>query len=414
MGLDEAISRVLVPKLAEERGVGVSSRMQKLMASLGNPQNDLRVIHVAGTSGKTSTSYMITALLKEAGKTVALTVSPHVDTVRERAMINLASLAEKDWELELREFIVLMNKHDCVASYFEFYMAFAFWLAKKRKVDYMVVETGVGGRCDASNVIENPDKVAVLTDVGLDHTNILGNSLAEITAEKLGIVKSGNTLLLNRQTAEVMNEVERVMQARGGDLVVLNTRKDDFWLRNFALARAVVDLVLRRDACALPTVDQIERAFRVQVPARAELLHYKGREVILDASHNPQKLQALADYLGRYGKKKRILVLSLAENKAETALASFRVMRKLADDVIITDFKEPKIGSTEKKALPLAEMKNYASAVGFSKIRVEPSAKKALDVACDLGFEQVVVTGSFYLLNQLRPCLIKKSQDDCA
>lgn len=389
---------------------GVQLRqMRELMGVLGDPQNDLKVIHIAGTSGKTSTCYMIAALLKELGKTSLLTVSPHVDTIRERAMLDLAVLPWAEWEREMREFLNIVKSSGKVATYFEFYMAFAFWLAAKRKVDYMVVETGIGGRYDASNVAERADKIAVLTDIGLDHMELLGGTLAKIADEKLGIVKAGNVLLLNRQGTEVMSGVLQVAETQGSELVVLESEEDEFWARNFALAKATVEMICRRETeaghCPALTAAKCQRAYAVRVPARAEKIEYSGREVILDASHNPQKLGALVRHLKKDDTKRRILVVTLGENKILNAEASLRVMRELADEIILTSFGDNDSGLNCRKSLPLADLEMMAKKAGFLKIYSEADVKKALDFACQLDFDQVVVTGSFYILNDLRSVL---------
>ena len=123
MELEREINQFLALTPVVLHGDGMLERMRKLMRALGDPQNTLKIIHVAGTSGKTSTSYMVAALLQAAGKKVALTVSPHIDTVRERAMINLKPLSSADWNREMREFLDLLKKSGKCASYFEFYMA---------------------------------------------------------------------------------------------------------------------------------------------------------------------------------------------------------------------------------------------------------------------------------------------------
>ena len=408
MELEREINQFLALTPVVLHGDGMLERMRKLMRALGDPQNTLKIIHVAGTSGKTSTSYMVAALLQAAGKKVALTVSPHIDTVRERAMINLKPLSSADWNREMREFLDLVKKSGQCASYFEFYMAFAFWLAAKRRVDYMVVETGMGGRYDGSNVIERRDKIAVLTDIGLDHTEVLGDNLTQIADEKLGIVGVGNALLLNRQDEEVMQKVEEVAVKQDAELYILDASRDNFWERNFTLAKAAASLALKRESAPTLTEQQLDWGRNVYVPARAELVEYRGKEVILDGSHNPQKLQALVNYLKQTEDRTRVLVATLGANKAATASDSLRVMRTLADEIVVTGFKNDSLETHRRQSLPLDDLGSLARKAGFSRIFMETDARKAVDLACSLGFEQVVVTGSFYLLNELRPYLLSR------
>jgi dihydrofolate synthase/folylpolyglutamate synthase len=143
-------------------------RMEQLMDYLGNPQNRLSVIHIAGTSGKTSTSYYIAALLHATGKTVGLSVSPHIDTIAERAQIDLRPLEESDYCEQLGIFLELIEKSGIQPSYFEVLVAFMYWLFDRRGVDYAVVEVGLGGLLDGTNVVDRSDKVCVITDIGFD------------------------------------------------------------------------------------------------------------------------------------------------------------------------------------------------------------------------------------------------------
>ena len=137
-------------------------RMRKLMDFLGNPQEKIKVMHIAGTSGKTSTSYYTAALLHAAGKKVGLTVSPHVVDVRERAQIGMKVLEKDVWAEKMGEYFELVKGGGQKPSYMEFFMGFAFWLAEKESVDYMVVEVGLGGLYDATNVVLRADKVSLL------------------------------------------------------------------------------------------------------------------------------------------------------------------------------------------------------------------------------------------------------------
>ena len=157
--------------------------MKALMEHLGNPQNQLRVLHVAGTSGKTSTAYYCAALLKEAGKKVGLSVSPHVDTVNERLQINGQPMPEAEFCKVLSEFLDVVAESGIKPSYFELLVAMTYWEFARQKVDYAVIEVGLGGLRDGTNVIERADKVCLITDIGLDHTEILGHTLTKITGE---------------------------------------------------------------------------------------------------------------------------------------------------------------------------------------------------------------------------------------
>src|SRR5574344_2950696 len=167
-------------------------RMKLLMEYLGNPQDDLKVIHVAGTSGKTSTTYYIRALLQASSLKTGLTISPHIATIRERIQINGELVEEDSFVDYFNEFYDGVQGFDPKPTFFELVTAFAYWVFKKEKVDYAIIETGLGGRLDATNVVERTDKVSIITPIGFDHTDILGNTLKSIAGEKAEIIQPGS------------------------------------------------------------------------------------------------------------------------------------------------------------------------------------------------------------------------------
>ncbi len=189
----EAALLPYVPLVAELTGKDTTlDRIVPLMKLLGDPQDKLKIIHLAGTSGKTSTAYYMSALLQATGKKVGLTVSPHIDTIAERVQIDGLPLPETEFCRELGIFLDIVEFAEAPPSYFELLYAFALWVFERQQVDYAVVETGMGGLYDATNVASRPDKVCVITDIGFDHTHILGKTLPEIAAQKVGIVHDHN------------------------------------------------------------------------------------------------------------------------------------------------------------------------------------------------------------------------------
>ena len=183
----DTVLKDFIPPMRSFRSVYTLDTMRALMLALGNPQNSYKTIHVAGTSGKTSTSYYIAALLGQTGKKIGLSVSPHVDNVNERVQIDLVPLDEHEYCQQFSTFLQIINKLRIKPTYFELLIAFAFWQFAQEKVDYAVIEVGLGGLLDGTNVIERSDKVCVIADIGLDHVAVLGNSLAGIAAQKAGI-----------------------------------------------------------------------------------------------------------------------------------------------------------------------------------------------------------------------------------
>ncbi|PKN85802.1 MAG: bifunctional folylpolyglutamate synthase/dihydrofolate synthase [Chloroflexi bacterium HGW-Chloroflexi-8] len=191
-------------------------RMRKMMTILGNPQNKYKVIHVAGTKGKGSTSAFIANVLQEAGYNVGFYTSPHLNDYCERIQVNQIKLSHPDFvDLidEIRPFVELVEG----ITTFELTTAIAFLYFFKQKIDYAVVEVGLGGRLDATNIVD--PVVSVITSLSLDHINVLGDTLAKIAYEKAGIIKPGKPVVISPQKEEAKRVLFRIAEERESELV---------------------------------------------------------------------------------------------------------------------------------------------------------------------------------------------------
>ncbi len=373
--------------------------MRALMTALGDPQDAVRAVHIAGTSGKTSTAYYVASLLQGAGYTVGLTVSPHIDTIGERAQINLQSLPEQDYCAELSEFLNIVDNTDLQPTYFEVLVAFAYWLFAKRNVDYMVVEVGLGGLLDGTNVITRDDKTCVITDIGLDHTEILGDTLGEIAAQKAGIILPANHVFIHQQSGEVMQAITADNLHIVESQEVTSTTLPHFQRRNLHLAIATVEYLLSRSLDG----DELTQAERTYIPARLEVVTYLGNEVIMDGSHNEQKVSALVrDVRERFADKSMTILLSLGNNKTREVLPVLEQLRSLSDSIVVTTFTLYQ--DAQRAAIDPAAIAELCRQVGFASVEIEPDPKLALERA--LEDETVVVTGSYFLLNHIRPVVM--------
>ncbi len=386
-------------------------RMSALMDYLDRPQDHLSVIHVAGTSGKTSTAYYCAALLREAGYSTGLTVSPHVDQVNERAQINLLPLEEAEFCRELSVFLALVDRSRLVPSYFELLVAFAYWLFRKREVDYAIVEVGLGGLLDGTNVVRRDDKVCVITDIGLDHTEILGNTLGEIALQKAGIIQPRNTVFMNRQGGAVMAAVRRICSAKEAGLRVVEpshevgaelTTLPLFQRRNFQLALEATAYVVGRDHARVLSGDQVLRASTVCVPARMEVVPFRGKTIVLDGSHNVQKISALVESMAQRFPGCTVTVLvAFGDNKQASVSSSLRMLSRISERIILTKFDG---GQDEARVSVDPEvLASSAAEAGFAEVTVEPDPRLALDALVSDTASIGLVTGSFYLLSQVRP-----------
>jgi len=380
--------------------------MRALMDYLGNPQEQIKVLHVAGTSGKTSTAYYAAALLQESGKNVGLSVSPHVDTVNERLQINGQPLAEADFCQALSEFIELVDASGIKPSYFELLVAMTYWEFARRKLDYAVIEVGLGGLLDGTNVINRPDKVCLITDIGLDHTKILGDTFAAIATQKAGIIQPGNSVFMYQQSDEVTQVVTDSAHNQKATIHWLQPKDERqeydflpaFQQRNLGLAAAAVDYALQGGL----TTEAVQRAAHIVVPARLETLKVGNKTIIVDGSHNQQKLEAFIAGVQKLHPNKDIAVLcAFVEGADSRWQGGLQALLPHVQHILFTSFYgEQDLPKNSVDPQLLAEFAAAQSHVS-TQIIAEPSA--ALQVLLDRPESILVITGSFYLLNHVRP-----------
>jgi dihydrofolate synthase/folylpolyglutamate synthase len=386
-------------------------RIQPLMELLGNPQNKLKVIHIAGTSGKTSTAYYMAALLQAGGKKVGLTVSPHVDSITERVQLNGQPLAEALFCEELGIFLDIIQQLSVPPSYFELLCAFAIWFFERQQVDYAVIETGLGGLHDATNVISRPDKTCVITDIGFDHTDVLGKSLAEIAGQKIGIVHDRNNVFMYRQDKEVMQVVEQWTMSHHAKLHVLSEAKEqlpyqeslssmpDYQRRNWLLAHSVYTYLQQRDGLKHLTSQALHKTQHLQIPGRMDIRQFDGKTIVMDGAHNTQKMAAFVNsFRHLYPGVKPAILLALKDGKEYQTLVPILTM--FATRLIVTTFKTSQdLPIQSMNADKLAKKFSIAGTVPVASVHDQRQAFQALMSGPE---KVVIVTGSFYLLGQIR------------
>ena len=389
-------------------------RMRALLAFFGNPQDKLRIIHVAGTSGKTSTSYYTAALLHVIGQKVGLTVSPHVVAVNDRVQINLLPLPEAEFCRDLGEFLKHIKSSGITPSYFELLVALAYWEFARQEVNYAVVEVGLGGLVDGTNVVNRADKVCIITDIGLDHVNVLGHTLAEIASQKAGIIQPHNAVFVHRQADEVLDVIQKVCERQAATLHIIEPQEISaelsflplFQQRNFTLAQAAANYVIERDHLPELKPSQMIRAAQTNIPARMEVFHHDEKTIILDGAHNPQKLHALIESIrAQFSDQPVAAVISFAAGDEYRLAGALQEITRLCQHIIITSFSgkqdEPKSSiKTEilAKLLDQQDFHNY-------EIIAEP--EQAFTTLLARPEPLLLTTGSFYLLNHIRPLMLE-------
>lgn len=290
--------------------------MKALLAALGDPGEDFRVIHIAGTNGKGSTAVMTASILEEAGYTVGLYTSPHLENECERVQIwdGTHRMIEQDRFDELKARARAVSKN---ATVFEVYTAAAYLYFAEMRPDYVVLETGLGGRLDSTNIIEKP-LVSVITQVGLDHTAELGNTIFRIAHEKAGIIKPGVPVVSQTADLNVKSILRRTAEENGCEFIDVSavydrykglelSMKGEHQYRNAATAAEAVK------ASGIEVSDEaitigLENAY---LPGRFEILDEDragGTEpyFIVDGAHNPDAADALTKALSAFTREHRI------------------------------------------------------------------------------------------------------------
>jgi len=410
-------------------------RIRTLLDYLGNPQETFRSIHLAGTNGKTSTSRMIDSLLRSFGIRTGRYTSPHLEDIRERITID-GDLITPEYFIytydDIKPYIDLVDANsEHPLSYFEVLTAMAYAAFADAPIDVGVIECGVGGAWDATNVI-NSD-VAVMTPIGLDHQEYLGNTIAEIAHTKAGIFREGKPSVLAHQTREAAEVLIRESAkseaiplregldfallrrdvAVGGQLLSiqgLGGTYDDIFLplygrhqaSNATLALVAVEAFLGGGAERLD-VDAIRDGFaQASSPGRLEVMR-RNPTVIIDAAHNHHGAVALHESLSEEFAFDRIVavVAILADKDAVSFLSE---LSNIVDEIIVTENNSPRAMPTEdlfKIAVDIFEEDRVSSA-GSIAGAIEAAMDKASHPTQSIG---IVITGSVITVGQARALL---------
>lgn len=389
-------------------------RMRKLMDFLGNPQEKMKVIHIAGTSGKTSTAYFTAALLKAAGYSTGLTVSPHISKPSERAQIGLSALDDKEYCGKLSQFIDIVESSNIKPSYFELLVAFAFWIFSQRGVEYAVIEVGLGGLIDATNVINRPEKTCIITDIGIDHVKKLGDTIPKIALQKSGIIQPGNAVFMYRQDQAIVDIINQQSNAKNAQLTVVDTDLANefqqldlpmFQKRNLHLAAQAVNYVIDRDHHTELSAQNILAAAGVHIPARMESVRAQNKLIVLDGSHNEQKIGALVESMAQaYPNRSISILFAIGISEKYNLLDKMKLLRGLSDKIVLTSFDREQSGA--KISIDPNVLSEFAKEAGFKTIIIEKHADRALGILLNHTDDIGLVTGSFFLASQIRPLVL--------
>lgn len=391
------------------------SRIAALLEELGNPQNDLRFLHVAGTNGKGSTSTMLSCILKDAGYKTGLFTSPYVFSFCERMQINNENISKDDLiniTERVKAAVDAVNRRNIVPTEFEAITAAALLYFKEQRCDYAVLEVGLGGRYDSTNIIPAPE-VCVITSISLDHTQILGDTVREIATEKAGILKENcacvTTSAQHPDALAVLQETARVKHYRLtiAPIVKANILTENLRETVFTYDGETYSLPICGKHQVENAVGVIEAAKRLQGVSVQNIKNgiqntvMRGRmeyrnttpPMLLDGGHNPECADALADVLRQFAPQSvTALVGMMADKDTETYL---HTVLSLCETVVFTKPENPRAAAPEAlqnavQDLPLQIFK-------------EENPKDALRLAREHTKENglTLICGSFYLLSDL-------------
>ncbi len=366
-------------------------RMLRLMTVLGSPQRRMRTIHVVGTNGKSSTVRMTAAILEAHGIRTGAYLSPHLTRFAERVRIGNADLTGEAFGAAVQRAAAAAAKVDRTLSggervtQFELLTAAALDELARRGVEVAVVEAGLGGRHDATNVLDAG--VIVLTNVGLEHTRWLGPTVEDIAREKLAVVKPGGTL--------VVGDVDPALLA-GVDAPVLRADLTEDWglggyqRGNFAVARTAAEALHG----PLDPARVLAAGAGVHVPGRMQVVATEPL-TLYDGAHNPAGIEALTSALADVaGSRRLVAAVSILDDKDATAM--LRALLARCEAAVFT-------ASANPRSLPPATLASLAGQLGFASVHIEPDPREAVERARALAGPggAVVATGSIYLIADL-------------
>ncbi len=402
-------------------------RVRMLLDMMGNPQDKLKFLHVAGTNGKGSVCAVVSSVLGASGYTTGLFTSPFITDLREQIQVNGNMISEEEFA-EIAEYVFAFSdrlfERKIIITEFEFTMAAAFEFFCRKNCDVTVLEVGMGGLLDSTNVIKSP-LCAVLTPISLDHTGVLGKTLTEIAKHKCGVIKEGTQVVSALQEYDVQRVLEETcceknvpfMYADTKSIQVLNQsllgteiqyKGEEYTLPllgkhqvdNLSVSLCVLD-VLKSKSFESITSDSIREGIKnAKNPARFEVVG-EYPTVIIDGAHNPEGMRTFANTLkSLLPDKKGVLVFSMLKDK--DVQTSLEYIKGMFSKVYTVNINNPRAMSAKELAEICSSYFDDSEACEES----EYALKKAFDKARTEG-THLCVCGSLYLASQIRPYILK-------
>lgn len=354
MDYEEALEYIFsIPKFSYPLG---NDKLSALLKRLGSPQEGMRIIHIAGTNGKGSAAAMLCAVLEKAGYKTGLFTSPFIQRFNERIRI-----AEKQIpDGRLADIVTQVRNAGADVSQFAFILACALVYYREENCDFVILEAGLGGRLDATNVIEK-SMVSVIMSIGLDHTEYLGETIAEIAEEKCGIIKQGGTVAAYRNADEAAEVIERECKRKNAKLILapaVEKRPGGFFADGVEYKLSLgVEYQAKNAAAALAAVKAL-RGMGVDISDKAVhkglaecrwpgRFQYVRENIIVDGGHNPDGIDALCRSVSGIAGKKTAVVAMMQDKAVSECM---KLISETFDEVIATELEMPRCMKAERLA----------------------------------------------------------------
>jgi dihydrofolate synthase / folylpolyglutamate synthase len=397
-------------------------RMSLLLKELGNPHMGRRTIHIAGTKGKGSTAAMISSILVSARYNTGRFTSPHLFSWQERIAFNNRPITKNEFANLTEAIRPYVNTINAQGRYgrlttFEVLTAMAFCYFREKKADFQVLEAGMGGRLDATNMVDNPD-VCIITSISLDHTQILGNTVARIAVEKAGIIKAGCSVISAPQAAGAMAAIEKrckelkiplvsagrditweyktntinrqvfLVHGKQGSYRISIPLLGDYQMENAALSVAAAEALNTR-GFKIDCTDIVCGLRNVKWPARLEVIN-RSPLVIIDGAHNPYSIGKLVESIRKYFVYKNVFVI-FGSSQDKDIGGMVKELSGFAGDILISTSPHP-------RAAAAGHLQAIFQKAGM-RATVSPNVKDAVSsVLTRAGGEDLVLaTGSLFL-----------------
>ena len=339
-------------------------RIEYLLSKLSNPQDELKIIHIAGTNGKGSVCSMLSSILTSANFKVGLFKSPHIINFRERFQINNKMISEKDICMTFNKIcpiIIEMEKNNVLITQFELITAMAVLWFKEQKCDIVILETGLGGRLDSTNVIKNT-LISAITSISMDHMNILGNTLPEIAKEKVGIIKENSYVVTtNNQKSQVLDIIKQASIEKNSKLIVVDisnfkkiksdlngslisymgnvyhlTLLGNHQIENFSIVVGIIE-VMNKLGFSINEENISNGLKNIFHPARLEILN-NNPLIILDGAHNVDGALSVAEFIRENLNNKKIIAI-IGMLKDKDYKSCIKILAPLFKMIIFTKIK---------------------------------------------------------------------------